>query len=556
MFVSVVLNTEYWDYASRTKWYLKNLLHCKENNWILITHDFMGKHFEEFQKEVTDRFFKEFEMKRFSIDEVRDVEQYYLPDELFDNTEKEMGSRTQWLITLTDKGNSKIEEAFRGIFDEILKKHPGEKIDGIFHCLESFEFMRNISKEYSAPLINYSFSAIRMPHGYRQTLYHTNRKGYLYTGKECEKRYRNYLNENNDEIPVFSRKELIAIIGKDRTLPLIPLMDYEPTYEMGICGESFAILPQFFNRNVYTDDDIFYECNKLYKKEEMVIRSHAAQLDMIRVDRSDVHNDPAPFILSCKRLAGVRSQIMLKVLLWNRTAVVMKDTLGFSFLCSRNYTTTDKADLKGLNYYLICYLVPSALMFSDDYWKWRLTNPEESEIYKRHLNFLFDELKIPKEVFKERDAEKRFLQIMKSRGADEELLAVINKEVVPGSVNFDVTTSKIVLPNNELPKSMWRINEYQNGYYKSCFRFKKDKNESIEFYPLDDVAGSCCLEAVKINNVEVPLSSISGYKKGFKYMPKISGHYTIPIRTKDETVVLECKWKHLKTKDFLNQIES
>ena len=37
MFISIVLNTEYMDIASRSKWYLKNLLHCKENGWILVS---------------------------------------------------------------------------------------------------------------------------------------------------------------------------------------------------------------------------------------------------------------------------------------------------------------------------------------------------------------------------------------------------------------------------------------------------------------------------------------------------------------------------------------
>ena len=132
------------DIASRSKWYLKNLLHCKENGWILVTHEYLWRHFEEIQQDITPRLFNDFEMRPFMAEEVKDVEQYFIPDELFEKKEKQAGSRTEFLFEMTRGGNHELETVFQGILDAIKKSHPNEPIDGInsrvktniFHCCQ------------------------------------------------------------------------------------------------------------------------------------------------------------------------------------------------------------------------------------------------------------------------------------------------------------------------------------------------------------------------------------------------------------------------------------
>ena len=82
MFISIILNTEYMDIASRSKWYLKNLFHCKENGWILITHDYMRTHWQQLQEEITPSLFTSWEIQPFAAEDVRDVEQYFIPEKL------------------------------------------------------------------------------------------------------------------------------------------------------------------------------------------------------------------------------------------------------------------------------------------------------------------------------------------------------------------------------------------------------------------------------------------------------------------------------------------
>ena len=530
------------DIASRSKWYLKNLLHCKENGWILITHDYMRTHWQQLQEEITPSLFTSWEIQPFAAEDVRDVEQYFIPDNLFETIEKQCGSRTEMLYQLSSTSNVLIEEVFQNIINEIQFKHPNEKIDGIFHCLEAWQFLRDISQKYNIPLISYSFSAIRKPHGYRQTLYHVNRKGYLHTSQESESRYFQFCDENQS-FPIFTNRELIALFGKERTLPLIQLINHQPHYEMGICTECFSVIPQFFMHNKTTDDDVRFECEKLYDKSQIVVRNHSLQVDYMQLDRSLVHNDPAAWILSCNRLASSRSQIMLKPLLWNRTAVVCSNTLGFSFMCAKDYSSIDKVNLKALNWYMFGYLIPNDLMFSDEYWKWRMTNPSETKIYQQHLEYIIEKLNLPKYLLTEQDEQKRFRSILESRECNQELINILLDDNQDFEIDYNTASSRIVING----RSYWRLNKMEKGIRH--FHIELDESgDTIEFYPLDDMAGCTKLTSVSINGKLLDITQLADYK----YMPKMSGHYTIPFPLTAGKTIIDIAWDYQSNSDFLN----
>lgn len=545
MFVTVIFNVEYMEITSRKMWYLKNLLQCKDNGWVMITHEYIRKHFEELQDSITDRFIEQFEMRRFTFDEVKDVEQYFVPDEIFDGLEKEEGSRTEMLFNLSNQPYPELDKCLKEIFSQIKERHPNEKIDGVFHCLEGFESLRKIADENNCPLINYSFSAFRKVHGYRQTMYFANLKNHFWNGDECKERYERFLMEGNPKLPVFTNKELIAMIGKEHTIPLMQLVATQPKYEMGICCECFSLMPQVFKNKRYTDDDIFYECKRLYGSDKLKVRSHAAHLNDIQVDRSEVHNDPVSTILSCKRLTAVQSQILLKVLLWGRTAVTKTNCLGFTYLCENDYTSEKVADLQGLNYYLFAYLIPSDLMFSDEYWKWRLTNPTETEIYWRHLDFLFNALGVDKEKVLHLKGKERFKYLLVARGCDMQLIDELLCDEIINNINWDVASSQFDVVSPDGTNTYWRIDtENEDGSLTSKLTLEVDGATIVKFYPLYDVAGFAKMKAVKVNGKEIELDRSA---TTFKYMPKNKGCYTIPLdKTENGIFELECIWNYKK----------
>lgn len=528
------------DIASRSKWYIKNLLHCKENGWILITHEFMHTHWEQLQSEISQSLFDSWEIRPFTSKEISEVEQYYLPDELFKKLEQKSGSRTEFLWQMTTNRCELFESSLQSIIKTIQSKHPNEKIDGIFNCLESWESIRYVSKENNIPLISYVFSALRKPHGYRQTLYSANRDR-LYCSDECEKRWTKFQLESV-RLPVYSNRELVAILGKERTLPLIPLMNMEPKYEINVCGEGFEILPHIFSRVPYCDEDIYYETAKYFDWSLIQNRQHPIHMAAMHISRDEVHNDPAAWVLGSKRTIATCSQMVLKAALWNRIPIMPKNTLPFSFMCRKSYEDTKKMDIKFLNYYIFCYLIPNDLMFSGEYWNWRMTNPSETEIYQYHLNFYKERLGLPQVIFEEKNSPLRFKALLESRGCDAELINILLENKNNFEVDYNTASSRIVVND----KAHWRLNKFESGVCH--FHIELDESaDSVKFYPLDDVAGCSKLVKASVNGKQVDVSRFTE----FKYMPKVTGHYSLQLPTNECPISVDIYWKYQSINNFL-----
>lgn len=539
MFVSIVFNEEYLDVSSRSKFYLKNLLHCYENKWILVTHEYMHKHFEELQNEINERFFREFEMRPFTPEEVRQVEQYYLPDEFFDGLEKTCGCRTEMQTMLTTQRCEQMEDYLQEIIDQIREKHPEEKIEGVFNCLESWESVRYICEANNIPLISYVFSSIRKPHGYQQTLYSANFDR-LYCSDECEKRYKAFT-EEGAKVPMLTNEAILALIGKTRNLPLLKHLNATPAKEMNVCGEGFTMLPHIYERTHYNDEDIYYECNKLYKQSEMGNRQHPIHLNSLQIDRSEVHNDPAAWILGAKRMVAVCSQIVLKAMLWNRTPIMIKNTLPFSFICGKGYTSEVKTPIQFLNYYIFGYLIPTDLMFSAEYWKWRLTNPSETNIYEYHLKYICNILHVDYVELTNAKEGGQLAILLATRRCDKQLIKYLLSNDLPITIDYNVSICRFVVDGN----TYWRLNEKTQDGYRSTLILESVANSTVDFYPLDDVAGFVEYISVTVNGEEIELD-----KTGFIFVPKVSGHISISV-SDNSPLTIECEWKYKKILDAI-----
>ena len=547
MFVSIVFNTEYNHISYRIRWYLKNLLHCKENDWALITHEYIKKNFNLLQDAVDERFFRDFEMRRFTLDEVKDVEQYFVPDKIFENKEKECGSRTEMLMATAEGEFKELESFFRKTIETIKERHKGEPIDGVFCSLESFGCIRKVCREFNIPLYSYSFSAIRKPHGYRQTLYFAHPDGIFWESHDAENRYRAFLEEGNSSFPIFSNRELLAIIGKERNLPLLQLINHQPDCEIARCNELHAIMPHNFESTKLVDDDLMYEADNLFGRDSSRVRTHAMQLVYKHLNNFEIHNDPASFILSCKRLVAIQSQIMLKALLWKRPVISPKFTMDFSFLCNTDYLSTGLADIKALNYYIFCYLIPGDLMFSDTYWKWRMAGPSEREIYKRHLDFYIETLGLPSSIMVETSEQQRLKSILKSRECDEEVIDDVLCDRQNFNIDYFAASSRFVING----KQHWRLNKKtEDGNLVTALQLNNFLVKEIEFYPLDDVAGFVSLDSITVNGKHIELTD---EQKGYRFMKKVSGHYTIPIDDSD-SIDAEIVWHYKKVFEYLNEL--
>lgn len=499
MFVYVLLNTEYMPLDMRKVWYLKLLSHCFTHNFALITHDYLKSNFESLYDSIPDRFFDEFDIPRFNKVQLGTVRQYAIPDSLFFNLEKESGSRTHALKTLFLERNLTLEQYFKRAFDEILETSSSGEIKAVFHVLEPFRSLVECCRINGLNLVPFIFSAVRKVHGYTNTLNMIAVNQSLFDTEFCRCLSERFEEEiKSTEVRFFSRESIIALLGKERTLPLIPLISRDADHQLLICSDAYDLTPYtFFNQNMVCDDDLHYFALNQFSRSEIRVRPHPLKLEKLGAPRSFVPFDPAATILSCERTISVCSQISLKAILWNRTAIIPKNNMPLSLLCPSDIESTDKVKIEHLNFYLFCFLVPDKLMFDPCYWQWRIDEgPCAIDLMRAHLSVLLSSSEYrsfdPKVVHC--DFEIGYTDIMERRGFSRDVARFLRKPGID-EFSYDFAVSQLdLISNGAFVKSMWRLNSTseRSTIVESRFEITEwysECNPSVHFYPFVDRDG-------------------------------------------------------------------
>lgn len=509
MFVSIIFDTEYFGMEERHKWFLKNLSHAKQNDCLVITHEFLKNHYEEYAEKCAPRFYKEFEMRRLNKDEYSNISKGFVEDKIFDDLEGQFTSRTEMLLYLLQNRYEPLESELIRIIDQELSQREETKVDAIFNCLDTFASIHYLGNRYKCPIISYCFSAIKKMHGYKQTLYMASLDGVIRQSEETEERYENY--KIGKQVPlIFSNRELLAIFGKEKNLPLLKIMDYEAEHEVGICKLSCSIYPYDYSKYKYTDTDLYYEAKKKLETTDIVIRDHPGipwNGNDKGPKKEHERNDPISFILSCKRVASIDSQILLKALLWNRTTFTKGGLSSFEFMCAKDIRNVEKVDIHKLNYYMFAYLIPAEFMFDAEYWRWRLDKkPSEYDIYMKHLDYYINLFGYSRKLLFALGEKERFKYILEICNTDKKLIDYLLKETPVLRINYEVLYSKIVLKRlNEIIKEITCVNEQLDDRVQSKFVFDDEEViDEVIYFPFVDVGGfvqinDCRLDGIKLN---------------------------------------------------------
>lgn len=533
MVVSVILDSEYMGMGERFKWFLKSVTYAKRNDWVIVTHEYIKTHLEELLHSCADRFYDEFEMDRVSIEEIRGLNICYIPDSLFENIYINNGARTKMIFDLTNNRHFEIEEYVISYINDCLRRKRDNKVEYIMNCIHTFESIKYIADYYNCPLIPYVFSSIRKVHGYYKTLYMAHIDKELFNSIAPKKLYDDYILDLDLE-KLYTRPEIMALIGKRHNLILIPLMNVSGTYEMGIIKEAFQITPQAYQIDNMTDDDLYYEFKRNYN-EKIKTRIHPMLLDQVGIGRAHMKNDPAAFILSCKRLATMHSQMIVKAALWNRTTCLLGNQLPYSFLFSHNFIDNDPMDILKLNFLIFCYFIPDQCMFSEEYWKWRMTNPSAKEIAQKHISVLLESIDLN---FKSIERNAFLESLLKARGCvDSEIKQIIQYDS-RNKYSIEYPSSKIVIHyyNGNL-KEIYTINFLQSNYIVSYFLISDYKEmEYLDVYLLCDIDGQVSIKEIEINGKSIKNEGTSGYRK------KNQIQFTISCKEEKEIYSLKILW--------------
>lgn len=503
MFISVILDSEYMGSGERIKWFIKNLSHALDNDYLIITHEYLKTNFEKLTNNCAERFYDEFEMRHISKDELEKIDICYIPDAFFDDLYEKSGTRSKMILELTNNRFEELEKFIIDVIDRNITKRDNTNVEGIFNCLHCFKSINILGEYYNCPIIPYVFSAIRKVHGYQQTLYMANLSNDLMNNREIESLYQSFTPEDLG-MDLLSNDEILCLIGKERNLPLLPLLNAEGIFEMGVAKEGYQITPQSYYVNGATDDDIYYESKKYYSSEQIISRLHPMQMDQFGLGRKNMRNDPITFILSCKRVATIQSQMIVKAMLWNRVPCVLSRALPYSFLFTNDFTENTKVSEKDLNFIIFCYFIPDSCMFSAEYWRWRKTFPSANEIMQRHLAEIIENLGYDKDILL--CTENRMLRILNARGCDNCFMENILNKNIPENYDYKFLASKLrIYYKDGMFKDIFCMNETDHKRIISRFKYSNVKEiDYCVFYPLDDIAGK-----VKVISAEVANGKLS-----------------------------------------------
>ena len=132
-----------------------------------------------------------------------------------------------------------------------------------------------------------------------------------------------------------------------------------------------------------------YDNIKLIESEKntnkVFARKHPAGLESYEGKVSlDTSPDSIAFIRKCKKIKTVNSGAAMEAALFKREIEVMGDS-PYTLLSNLNPKTDEAAHLMAVNFLVLNYIIPFSLLCDTRYIKYRLTRPNELELFHYHL---------------------------------------------------------------------------------------------------------------------------------------------------------------------------
>ena len=344
-----------------------------------------------------------------SISELNSIGKYSISQEFENDLISDYETQMDCWKDILLNENEKLSHLIKTLFNQIEKDY-NEKIDAVI-CFYAPVSLRKVAKDRNIPVIFNERTSFRPPM-FVSVGYFDLKENY---GKgELEERYKRFLVEAKEKtISILERKEILALLFTSRGLNYLNLIDkIKPSKELGICsvGENAVI----FKEGLFTLNELSHEALKIYLPEHIAYR-----------DRTD-NRTSLEFILDCKRIASVHSNMSFDAMLLGRTSCSYGNS-PFAFMANKGIKDIKEniAPLEFVNFVVFGYFVPWELLRDEEYIRWRLTKPTEIEIYNRHLEYY-----------------------LTKRGLDATLLSLKNEERLTFILeNQNVKTDKICSDN-------------------------------------------------------------------------------------------------------------
>lgn len=318
-----------------------------------------------------------------------EVQKYIIPKSFEEQLIHDKGSINDANMCLLTEEIDELKVMISGFLSAIQDSN--QEIDAIM-TLCHIPSLSAVAAEFGIPVIHFEMGTFREP-TYLKTCYFD--FDCLYGSASTEKRYHSFIEEiEKNPVPIMQNQEILALLLQRDYMHYINHFNDSPKYELGI-ALGYTIWPLYLRNTFCDDSELLYRAGKVYPMDQLLVRKHPSDPQGSTYPRYDYCRDTSAttldFLLKCKRIASVGSNVSFEGMLWGKTGYVLTDC-PYTYKMKREIedTSLQEFDLHYLNFYIFAYLVPFSLLWDMDYIHWRLTNPSETEIYIKHLKFYFE----------------------------------------------------------------------------------------------------------------------------------------------------------------------
>lgn len=329
-----------------------------------------------------------------------------------------------------------------------------------FLCLCSDRFIRDAAAELNIKVLNWEWAPFRAP-AYRPAAY-LDLTGSICDG-ELAARFENF-KEVSAELPIFRKREILALFLNDENLHYAYDMDPEPEYEVGL-GLGYNVPFVFSHLSQMTSTELYIKAQKEIGNGKIGVRYHPGDPVHADIYRGVRDNGTLiDFIRKSRRVACISSGIAYEAMLFNRPVYELGQSQYKYFANTSFKGLPDKiADDVFLSFVAFGYCIPYEFLKRVDYLRWRLSCPSEKEIYLYHLNYYLQYLQIPGSVANLPGTE-RLEQILHLRKDDIDIHAIDNELMLEQNNEISQLYVKIERQKRYIEKLTKEKTQYQTVY--------------------------------------------------------------------------------------------
>lgn len=403
-----------------------------------------------------------------------------IPQAMEDKLVEETGSFNNAMAFALKNRWTDLENLLDKYFSEI-KKESKEKIEAVI-TLCWYPSLENAAKKHNIPVISIEQGLFREP-AYLKTAYFSFVN--LYDDeKEIEERYNNF-KKTSRNLPVLSRKEILSLFLNDEYLGYLNHYDMIPRCELGIIL-GYATWMIHMCETFFNDEELVYRAATSYG--QFIARRHpgdpARATYPFFIKTPDNSANTIEFILRCKRIASLGSNVSLESAYWNRSPYT---ALKCSSSYGQKHDIEDKEeysiDVLYLNFFAFCFLIPYSKMMDPEYIMWRLSKPSEAEIFKKHMQIYLEQRNCDMDKLILTAPSERMGYILKCRGyEDSKKLSLPNVSPFGGRKKNNIPpemTAAVAAENQALKRE---INQHIAAEKKYEAVLARMKTSNAEYY--------------------------------------------------------------------------